>query len=174
MLRYLLLLFHGGVYSDTDTILLKPPHQWGQSPTLWNPSSWLPESTLAQLQPGVSVDSILGPPSLIIGIEADVGGRPDWNDWWTRPIQFVQWTTGSAPGHPVMLMSLYRILRGTAHVVEWSHARKEEMDQLKDLEEEARVGEMERRTVLNEPGDGGPLGVMEWTGPGVFTDAVMR
>jgi alpha 1,6-mannosyltransferase len=33
--------------------------------------------------------------------------------------------------------------------------------------------ETERINVLDEPNMGGPVGVMDWTGPGLFTDAVL-
>lgn len=37
----------------------------------------------------------------MIGIEADPD-RPDWKDWYSRRIQFCQWTIQSKPGHPVL------------------------------------------------------------------------
>lgn len=54
----------GGVYSDTDTICLKPIHEWGTV----DPLRWRDQ------------DSIDGTPSMIIGVEADVGDRDDWHD----------------------------------------------------------------------------------------------
>ncbi len=54
MLRYLLILFEGGVYSDTDTRLLKPISDWGKG---WSDY----EGTTSNGLPGV-----------IVGIEADV------------------------------------------------------------------------------------------------------
>lgn len=75
--RYLILLARGGVYSDIDTAALKPALEW------------VPES--------VSRETI----GLVIGIEADPD-RPDWHDWYSRRIQFCQWTIQSKPGHPVL------------------------------------------------------------------------
>ena len=174
MLRYLLLLFHGGIYSDTDTTLLKPPSLWGAHPTLLetNPP-WLTPVQASALK--IAPDSdILDPPSLVIGIEADVDHRPDWHDWWPRPIQFCQWTIGSAPGHPVMLMTLGRILRGMAKAVDWAGEHQVHLGHLRELSQWGAVEGLERVTVVDEPVMGGPLGVMEWTGPGAFTDSGMR
>lgn len=75
--RYLILLARGGIYSDIDTHALKPA------------SEWLPES--------VPREAI----GLIVGIEADPD-RPDWAEWYSRRIQFCQWTIQSKPGHPVL------------------------------------------------------------------------
>jgi alpha 1,6-mannosyltransferase len=52
-------------------------------------AEWLPES--------VPREAI----GLVIGIEADPD-RDDWADWYSRRIQFCQWTIQSKPGHPVL------------------------------------------------------------------------
>jgi alpha 1,6-mannosyltransferase len=75
--RYLILLARGGIYSDIDTYALK------------SAAEWLPESV-----PREAV-------GLVIGIEADPD-RPDWAQWYSRRIQFCQWTIQSKPGHPVL------------------------------------------------------------------------
>lgn len=75
--RYLILLARGGVYSDIDTAAIQPA------------TDWIPESVPRQA---------IG---LVIGIEADPD-RPDWADWYSRRIQFCQWTIQSKPGHPVL------------------------------------------------------------------------
>lgn len=51
-LRYIFVLFEGGIYTDTDTAILKTFEHWGSRP--------------------VEHDVSPGPPSLIVGIEADV------------------------------------------------------------------------------------------------------
>jgi mannosyltransferase OCH1-like enzyme len=38
---------------------------------------------------------------LIVGIEADPD-RDDWHDWYSRRLQFCQWTLVSKPGHPIL------------------------------------------------------------------------
>lgn len=87
MLRYLLLFLEGGIYTDTDTTLLKSPGHWGQGARLWRDGAgWLESAQLDRLAAGESPDDVLGPPSVVVGVEADVGGREDWNDWWPRPV----------------------------------------------------------------------------------------
>ena len=75
--RYLILLARGGVYTDIDTYALQSAVEW------------LPESV-----PREAV-------GLVVGIEADPD-RPDWAEWYSRRIQFCQWTIQSKPGHPVL------------------------------------------------------------------------
>lgn len=74
-LRYLLLSVEGGVYTDTDTVAIKPI------------DDWLPKELRGEVR-------------LIVGIEFDRWDGPQWGDilhW----LQFCQWTIAAAPGHPV-------------------------------------------------------------------------
>ncbi|CCF33465.1 glycosyltransferase sugar-binding region containing DXD domain, partial [Colletotrichum higginsianum] len=82
--RYLILLARGGIYSDIDTFAIRSALEW------------IPERI-----PRESV-------GLVIGIEADPD-RPDWKDWYSRRIQFCQWTIQSKPGHPVLREIVVRI-----------------------------------------------------------------
>lgn len=75
--RYLILLARGGIYSDIDTTALK------------SAAEWIPEE--------VPREAI----GIIVGIEADPD-RPDWAEWYSRRIQFCQWTIQSKPGHPIL------------------------------------------------------------------------
>ena len=84
-LRYLLLLVEGGIYSDTDTQLLQPPSKWGQA-TLWANGKGSSKTEKARIAAGEDWEEVLGSPSIIVGVEADVGGREDWHDWWARPV----------------------------------------------------------------------------------------
>ncbi|KAI1077537.1 hypothetical protein F5B20DRAFT_572230 [Whalleya microplaca] len=86
--RYLILFARGGIYSDIDTYALK------------SALDWIPES--------VPKESI----GLVVGIEADPD-RPDWEEWYSRRIQFCQWTIQSKPGHPVLRDIVSRITRET-------------------------------------------------------------
>ncbi|KAL8280405.1 hypothetical protein RQP46_007053 [Phenoliferia psychrophenolica] len=120
--RYLVLAVEGGVYADSDVHCLRPISTWGDDPS-WDGNR----------------PSDYRPPSLIVGIEADVGNRHDWHSWWPRPLQFSQWTIASARGHPVLIDTLRRVV------------------------------EMALAPLPT------PLpSVMERTGPGPFTDAVLR
>lgn len=87
MWRYLILALEGGIYSDTDTHLLKPPSAWGRDAKLWrNGKGWLENEQRVRIKAGQDWQEVLGPPSIVVGIEADVGGREDWFDWWPRPV----------------------------------------------------------------------------------------
>lgn len=119
--RYLVLLALGGIYSDIDTTALKPAGEW------------LPDELDR---------STVG---LVIGIEADPD-RPDWNKWYSRRIQFCQWTIQAKPGHPIL------------------------RDIVATITEDAL--RMKRKGLLtNGKTD---KTIVEFTGPGVWTDAVFR
>jgi alpha 1,6-mannosyltransferase len=81
-LRYLLLAIEGGVYSDIDTELLKPIHEW------------VPDEFKIKTR-------------LIVGLEADqsppVAGT-------TYEVQFCQWTLAGAAEHEALWMMVERIL----------------------------------------------------------------
>ena len=80
----------------------------------------------------------------------------------------------SAPHHPIALSALLRILHSTSVASQWSH---EHWLNIKALTELARYDDakaLRETTVLAEPKEGGPVGIMAWTGPGVWTDAVLR
>lgn len=84
------------------------------------------------------------PPALIVSIEKS--NDPSWRQrTMTRGLQIVQWTIAAQPGHPVFLDVLDRI------VGRW-------------LEEESKKSK--------ESWDDGT--VLEWTGPGPWSDAVLR
>jgi alpha 1,6-mannosyltransferase len=116
--RYLILLARGGIYSDIDTVALRSAIEW---------------------VPDKISRSTLG---LIIGIEADPD-RPDWHDWYSRRIQFCQWTIQAKPGHPVLRDIVARITQDTLR-------RK-------------RAG-----LLANFPHEK----VIEFTGPAVWTDVI--
>ncbi|KAF2134959.1 glycosyltransferase family 32 protein [Dothidotthia symphoricarpi CBS 119687] len=86
--RYLILLARGGIYSDIDTSALKSATEW------------------------VSADVPANSYGLVIGIEADPD-RPDWAEWYSRRIQFCQWTIQAKPGHPVLVDVVANITRET-------------------------------------------------------------
>ena len=81
---------------------------------------------------------------LVIGIEADPD-RPDWHDWYSRRIQFCQWTIQSKPGHPVLIDVV-------ASITEETLRRK-------------AIGELDKKHMKS---------VVEFTGPALWTDAVFK
>ncbi|KAJ5908148.1 Alpha-1-6-mannosyltransferase subunit (Och1) [Penicillium taxi] len=119
--RYLILLARGGIYSDIDTLALK-------SAGLWLPDE-LDRSTIG----------------FIVGIEADPD-RPDWHEWYSRRVQFCQWTIVSKPGHPILRDMVAYVTQETLR-----------MKRAGILE----VGKMDKT-------------IMEFTGPGAWTDAIFR
>ncbi|BFZ54806.1 alpha-1,6-mannosyltransferase Och1 [Savitreella phatthalungensis] len=119
--RYLILFARGGIYSDIDTQALQPAWQW---------------------VPGLMDYGTYG---LVVGIEADPD-RPDWRDWYSRRIQFVQWTIRAKPGHPALAEVISRITRKT-------------------LELKAK-GTLKVDKESNS--------VVEWTGPAVWTDSIFK
>ncbi|KAL4904544.1 hypothetical protein BDW74DRAFT_26221 [Aspergillus multicolor] len=119
--RYLILLARGGVYSDIDTTALKPV------------VDWLPDS--------VDLSTV----GFVIGIEADPD-RPDWHDWYSRRIQFCQWTIQSKPGHPILLDIVTYITEETLRMKKAGILKKGKMDKT----------------------------IVEFTGPAAWTDAVFR
>ncbi|KAI2615027.1 glycosyltransferase family 32 protein [Hypoxylon sp. NC1633] len=86
--RYLILLARGGIYSDIDTFVIRSALEW------------IPNT--------VPKESI----GLVIGIEADPD-RPDWREWYSRRIQFCQWTIQAKPGHPILRDIVSRITEET-------------------------------------------------------------
>lgn len=120
LFRYLILLARGGVYSDIDTSAIKPA------------VDWVPET--------VPREAI----GLVIGIEADPD-RDDWADWYSRRIQFCQWTIQAKAGHPVLREVVSRITSETLR-------RK-------------------RGNMLVSTGD---KAVIEFTGPAVWTDVIFE
>ncbi|WPH03232.1 glycosyltransferase family 32 protein [Acrodontium crateriforme] len=118
--RYLILLARGGIYTDIDTTALKSAVDW--VPTEVSRSTY----------------------GLVIGIEADPD-RPDWADWYSRRIQFCQWTIQSKPGHPVLVDIV-------ASITEEALRRK-------------ATGELDEKHMKS---------VVEFTGPALWTDAIFK
>jgi alpha 1,6-mannosyltransferase len=117
--RYLILLARGGIYSDIDTASLKPAMDWVPSE--------VPRSSYG----------------MVVGIEADPD-RPDWADWYSRRIQFCQWTIQSKPGHPVLADIVANITQETL--------RRKREGRLTDKHED----------------------IVEFTGPAIWTDTIFR
>jgi alpha 1,6-mannosyltransferase len=117
--RYLILLARGGIYSDIDTSALK-------AATEWVPSD-VPRSSYG----------------MVVGIEADPD-RPDWADWYSRRIQFCQWTIQAKSGHPILRDIV-------ANITEETLKRKAEGRLTKDHK-----------------------GIVEFTGPALWTDLIFK
>lgn len=95
--------------------------------------------------------TIYGKPNivgLVVGIEADPD-RPDWADWYARRIQFCQWTIQAKSGHPMLRELVAKITEITL--------QREKKNQL--------------NKVLGKDLGGD---IMNWTGPGIWTDSVFE
>jgi hypothetical protein len=84
LLRYLILSVEGGVYSDIDTVAIRPV------------DAWIPRYLRDRIR-------------LVVGIEFDKRDGPNWADI-PHDLQFCQWTIAAAPGHPVFTRMVERIL----------------------------------------------------------------
>lgn len=104
---------------------------------------------------------------MIIGIEADVHSHPQWHEQWPRPLGICQWTLGAAPSHPIFLDAARRVVNSTKVVRDWEEWRASEIQNLRKVGREAAAAELESK----QRGDVMP--VLDWTGPGLFTDATM-
>ncbi|GAA97055.1 glycosyltransferase family 32 protein [Mixia osmundae IAM 14324] len=124
--RYMVIAKEGGIYTDTDTVCLKPVDDW--------------------YGPGDNDTRADEPPSMILGIEIDVMNRTNWPEWVNRPIQFSQWTIVAAPGHPILIDAMRRVLDNIdqSEQLHWATSSERERD------------------------------ICELTGPGPWTDAIMR
>lgn len=94
LLRYLLLSAEGGVYTDTDTVALRPIDEW------------IPPQ-------------FRGRAAVLVGIEFDRRDGPAWVDI-SHWVQFCQWTIAAAPGHPVFDKMIDRVLY-SLHQLELEH-----------------------------------------------------
>ncbi|KAL9595001.1 MAG: hypothetical protein Q9219_006700 [cf. Caloplaca sp. 3 TL-2023] len=117
--RYLILLARGGIYTDIDTTAIV-------STTDWIPHE-VPRSTIG----------------LVVGIEADPD-RPDWKEWFSRRIQFCQWTIQAKPGHPVLRDVVATITEDILRMKKQGILKMNKMDK----------------------------SIVEFTGPAVWTDAI--
>jgi alpha 1,6-mannosyltransferase len=84
LLRYLILYFNGGVYTDTDTISLKPI------------DNWVPEQYRDKAR-------------VIVGIEFDRLEGANWRGVHDE-LQFCQWTVAATPGHRLFTTMLTRAM----------------------------------------------------------------
>ncbi|KAK2879939.1 hypothetical protein FQN49_000727 [Arthroderma sp. PD_2] len=119
--RYLILYARGGIYSDIDTFVIRPATEW---------------------IPSYFDRSRIG---LVVGIEADPD-RVDWAKWYSRRIQFCQWTIQAKPGHPILRDVIATITEETMRMKGDGLLTKEKMDR----------------------------SIVEFTGPALWTDAIFR
>ncbi|OCF32401.1 hypothetical protein I317_05600 [Kwoniella heveanensis CBS 569] len=158
-LRYILPLVLGGVYSDVDTRPIRPIEQWGQTNVEY--------LSLASTD-GLNWRSKLSThPAVIVAIDVDVHSYPHWENSWPRPLGICQWTLSSAPSHPIFLDAVRRVVNASHVVQDWENWRTDEIQRLDGegrSQEAKELADQHRDHAMN---------VMEWTGPGLFTDSVL-
>ncbi|KAI4151696.1 MAG: hypothetical protein LQ340_003356 [Diploschistes diacapsis] len=86
MIRYLILLGDGGLYTDLDTKSLKPIEDW--------------------VPPEYQEDT-----NVVVGIEYDRLTDFRWNDW-TLDLQFSTWALLAKPHHPLLEYTVQKVIRG--------------------------------------------------------------
>ncbi|KAK9239170.1 nucleotide-diphospho-sugar transferase [Lipomyces kononenkoae] len=146
--RYLILLARGGVYSDIDTTALKGVTKWfsdGVSDIVKDEEG-NEKTALTEERATEIARTIESDTGLMVGIEADPD-RPDWQDWYARRVQMCQWTIAAKRGHPT-------VLRIVSHITTETLRRK--VTGTIDLPKTKDAGSQ----------------IMNWTGPGIWTDTV--
>ncbi|KAH7018302.1 uncharacterized protein B0I36DRAFT_368331 [Microdochium trichocladiopsis] len=101
LLRYMLLFNEGGVYTDIDTIALKPIDKW------------VPQDHRDRIR-------------MLIGIEFDQGEGTGWVDI-PHELQFCQWTIAAAPGHRLLAKMLDHGIRRLGEVVRENNSTLEDL-----------------------------------------------
>ncbi|KAF8311556.1 hypothetical protein DL93DRAFT_2098693 [Clavulina sp. PMI_390] len=143
--RYTILLHRGGIYTDTDTALVKPFDQWTEGAEDLTDSRIISNHHRSHNHTLPSEAHTAG---LVVAVEKS--GDPSWRALTlSRGFQVVQWTIAARRGHPVFLDILWRI------VVRWIRET-----------EGAGTTEMVDATDV--------ASVLNWTGPGPWSDAVAR
>ena len=80
LFRYMVLYDEGGYYADCDVDCTQPIDSW-----------------VGQYEPRSFYDV-----HFIAGLEIVTNGKAVREHWFAREFQFVQWTMGAAPGHPIL------------------------------------------------------------------------
>ncbi|KAF9505826.1 glycosyltransferase family 32 protein [Hydnum rufescens UP504] len=167
MIRYLLLLTNGGVYSDVDTRPIMHMSQWATGVENWTPA----------LGPRYPV-------RMIVGIEGDLHIWRNWESFFQsiglikcgrhRPLQFTQWTIAAQASHPILIDTVRRIVDTSTLAHAWNITHRRQIEALEAANWRARAAKvMQRKKPWDGDTKGQKLSVQEWTGPAAFTDAVL-
>ncbi|GAV55754.1 hypothetical protein ZYGR_0AY01470 [Zygosaccharomyces rouxii] len=181
-LRYLLLYARGGIYSDMDTFPVKPLSKWPsvdreKLKTFRETRKPVPYKGFKSEEVAMQNER---EPGLVIGIEADPD-RTDWSDWYARRIQFCQWTIQSKPGHPVLrelilnitattLDSVSSVRKTAEELIDKTHKADYNVNFRDKRARDSHYNHNEAKTSKNVDGSD----IMNWTGPGIFSDMVMQ
>lgn len=108
-------------------------------------------------------------PTVMVAVDVDVHAHPSWATGWPRPLGICQWTLSSAPNHPIFLDAARRVVNATRVVEAWEKDRTAKIEDLRESQPEEWEQKIEQ---LKGQGRDHAMNVMEWTGPGLFSDAV--
>ena len=97
----------------------------------------------------------------------NVHQKLDWARHWPRPLGICQWTLGTAPSHPIFIDAARRVVNSTGIVKHWHESNALEIKRLK------QEGNTEGAAMVEGKNVAEIMNVMEWTGPGLFTDSVL-
>ncbi|OBA28617.1 hypothetical protein HANVADRAFT_51490 [Hanseniaspora valbyensis NRRL Y-1626] len=179
--RYLILYARGGIYSDVDTVLMKSLPEWPGNNFHFleelvsdQENRFTYENTKSNEQLPNTYDMI-NTPGLVLGIEADPD-RPDWNEYYARRIQFCQWTIQAKPGHPILRELILNITATTLASSKLKNSSikskimfdNDNLTKYKVQRRNKNNNNQQPKTSKNVDG----TDIMNWTGPGIFTDAV--
>ena len=188
--RYLVLYARGGIYTDMDTFPLKDINNWPSinKNFLNNNKNSNNNYNLPYKNKGkeVGANDLLSvgwnEPGFVVGIEADPD-RPDWNDWYARRIQFCQWTIQSKPGHPILRELILNITSTTLQSVEDTGGSSVYTDLIDpSYQRDYNVNYRGKRLfdkdynheTLKNSGNVDGTDIMNWTGPGIFSDIIFE
>lgn len=148
--------------SLTQTRPIRPIEQWGLLDT---------EYLDLTATDGPSWKTALSThPAVIVAVDVDVHAKQGWERYWPRPLGICQWTLSSAPNHPIFLDAVRRVVNSSRVVQAWEEQRDEEVTRLEREQPRGWSREVDR---LRKLGRSEAMSVMEWTGPGLFTDSVL-
>ncbi|CCE63537.1 hypothetical protein TPHA_0F00500 [Tetrapisispora phaffii CBS 4417] len=183
--RYLILYAKGGIYSDLDTLPLKPLEHWvsvnqTKLNNLYQVSNRTNEPLTYQKLKNSNLPKMRKQgPGIVIGIEADPD-RVDWQDWYARRVQFCQWTIQAKPGHPMLRELILNITATTLNSVYETNGKFSSFLVGPTIDYDI-VGRSSHPILINDSishlktrsnVDG--TDIMNWTGPGIFTDLVFE
>lgn len=180
--RYLLLYARGGIYSDIDTFPLKDFRDW---PSMNRED--MKKLKKAKIIPYKNFDKTMIngmnfiDPGLVVGIEADPD-RPDWADWYSRRVQFCQWTIQSKPGHPVLrelilnitATTIYSSAKTPAHLKSLIDNSADEKDFNINYRHRRRFDKEYDHSQKKQRKNVDGTDIMNWTGPGIFSDSILN
>ena len=108
--------------------------------------------------------------ALVVGFESDVHRHKQWGRSIPRALGVAQWTFAAAPNHPVLLDTVRRVVEATRTVEEWEKWRIAEKERIERLREPGWKDKVDKLSGMQREDR---VSVMQWTGPGMWSDSIM-